>query len=227
MKDKRSKYIKKLKQYVKERLKKEGMKNLSKILKEIRQRYVKEIVKFGIKDPEQSWKPFKGKLLEDVILDYIVEELRKIGFEVIKGSKLEKADNKLGECLSKVKRSIVVDFGEFGMHLPDADLVVYEPKKCKPIAIISSKATLRERIAQTGYWNVKLKASPTTANIRVFFVTLDEDGDLTLKKPAKKGRAIAEVDTDGTFVITNKRLEESNKVKTIEKLLETFKKLTR
>ncbi|MEO0152238.1 MAG: BsaWI family type II restriction enzyme [candidate division WOR-3 bacterium] len=217
MKDKRSKYIKKLKQYVKERLKKEGMKNLSKILKEIRQRYVKEIVKFGIKDPEQSWKPFKGKLLEDVILDYIVEELRKIGFEVIKGSKLEKADNKLG----------VVDFGEFGMHLPDADLVVYEPKKCKPIAIISSKATLRERIAQTGYWNVKLKASPTTANIRVFFVTLDEDGDLTLKKPAKKGRAIAEVDTDGTFVITNKRLEESNKVKTIEKLLETFKKLTR
>ncbi|MEO0208618.1 MAG: BsaWI family type II restriction enzyme [candidate division WOR-3 bacterium] len=217
MKDKRSKYIKKLKQYVKERLKKEGMKNLSKILKEIRQRYVKEIVKFGIKDPEQSWKPFKGKLLEDVILDYIVEELRKIGFEVIKGSKLEKADNKLG----------VVDFGEFGMHLPDADLVVYEPKKCKPIAIISSKATLRERIAQTGYWNVKLKASPTTANIRVFFVTLDEDGDLTLKKPAKKGKAIAEVDTDGTFVITNKRLEESNKVKTIEKLLETFKKLTR
>ncbi|MEO0178345.1 MAG: BsaWI family type II restriction enzyme [candidate division WOR-3 bacterium] len=145
------------------------------------------------------------------------QKLRKIGFEVIKGSKLEKADNKLG----------VVDFGEFGMHLPDADLVVYEPKKCKPIAIISSKATLRERIAQTGYWNVKLKASPTTANIRVFFVTLDEDGDLTLKKPAKKGRAIAEVDTDGTFVITNKRLEESNKVKTIEKLLETFKKLTR
>ncbi|MEO0144374.1 MAG: hypothetical protein ABIL49_02995 [candidate division WOR-3 bacterium] len=60
MKDKRSKYIKKLKQYVKERLKKEGMKNLSKILKEIRQRYVKEIVKFGIKDPEQSWKPFKS-----------------------------------------------------------------------------------------------------------------------------------------------------------------------
>lgn len=70
------------------------------------------------------------------------QKLRKIGFEVIKGSKLEKADNKLGECLSKVKRSIVVDFGEFGMHLPDADLVVYEPKKCKPIAIISSKATI-------------------------------------------------------------------------------------
>ncbi|MEO0196558.1 MAG: hypothetical protein ABIL89_01775 [candidate division WOR-3 bacterium] len=60
------------------------------------------------------------------------QKLRKIGFEVIKGSKLEKADNKLG----------VVDFGEFGMHLPDADLVVYEPKKCKPIAIISSKATI-------------------------------------------------------------------------------------
>lgn len=225
MKDEKTEYIKSLKQHIKERLRREGIENLTKILIDVRQKYLKDIIKFGVRDAEQSWKPFKGSILEDVILDYIVGELKKIGFEVVKGSKLERMDSKLTECLSKVKRGIVVDFGEFGMHLPDADLVVYDPRKCKPIAIISSKATLRERVAQTGYWNVKLKASPATANIKVFFVTLDEDGDLTLRKPAKKGRAIAEIDTDGTFVITTRQIEESDKVKTIEKLFENFKRL--
>lgn len=227
MKDKKKEYIRNLKQYIKERLRSEGIKNLTKILKDIREKYLEEIKKFGVIDAEQSWKPFKGNILEDVILDYIVEELKMMGFEVIKGSKLEKRDTKLTECLSKVKRGVVVDFGEFGMHLPDVDLVVYDPKECKPIAIISSKATLRERVAQTGYWNIKLKASPATANIKVFFITLDEDGDLTLKRPTKKGRAIAEIDTDGTFVITNRKIEESDKIKTIEKLFENFKKLAR
>lgn len=42
---------------------------------------------------------------------------------------------------------------------------------------------------------------------------------------AKKGRAIAEIDTDGTFVITNKAIEESYKIKRFEKFLEEIKKL--
>ncbi|MEO0095257.1 MAG: BsaWI family type II restriction enzyme [candidate division WOR-3 bacterium] len=225
MRDKKSEFSKNMKQHIKDRLRREGINNFTKILMDIRQKYKENILKFGIKDAEQSWKPFKGNMLEDVILEYIVEELRAMGLEVIKGATLDKADRNLTECLSKVKRNIVVDFGEFGMHLPDADLVIYDPKKCKPIAIVSSKASLRERVAQTGYWNIKLKNSPVTKNIKVFFITLDEDGDLTLSKPAKKGRAIAEVDTDGTFVITTEQIEESNKIKTIARFFEDLKKL--
>jgi type II restriction enzyme len=33
------------------------------------------------------------------------------------------------------------------------------------------------------------------------------------KNPAKKGRAIAETDTDGTFGITTREVEESEKIK--------------
>lgn len=153
------------------------------------------------------------------------QEVSKIGFSVIKGGELEKEDKNLDKCLLEVKRSVVVDFGEFGMHLPDADLVIYDPQSCKAVAIISSKATLRERVAQTGYWNLKFKSSPATENIKVFFITLDEDGDLVVKSPAKKGRAIAEVDTNGTYVITNEKIAESDKVKLIEKFFEDLKKL--
>jgi type II restriction enzyme len=42
---------------------------------------------------------------------------------------------------------------------------------------------------------------------------LDEGGDLFVKKLSKKVRAIAEMDTDGTFVITTREVEESEKIK--------------
>ena len=106
------------------------------------------------------------------------------------------------------------------MHLPDADLVVYNPENFKVLFIISSKSTLRERIAQTGYWKLKLSQNQFTRHIKVFFITPDEDQDLKRKSPAKKGRAISEVDTDGTYVITEEEIEESDKVKKIDKFIE-------
>lgn len=54
---------------------------------------------------------------------------------------------------------------------------------------------------------------------------MDEDGDLHRKIPAKKGRVIAEANTDGTYVITPYQIEETNRVKSIEKFLEDFKKI--
>lgn len=225
MKDKK-RFTDFLKEHIKKELKQKGINALSLILEEVRNLYSKKIREFGIKDAEQSWKPFKGSLLEEVILDYIIFEAEKIGLKTIKGKNLEKKTNeRLGECLSLVKRSIAIDYGEFGLHLPDADIVIYDPEKCKAVAIISSKTTLRERIAETGYWYLKLKSDKITENIKVFFVTLDEDGDLTVKFPSKKGRAIAETDTDGTFVITTLSIEEGEKVKKIEKILNELRRL--
>ncbi|MCX7997984.1 MAG: BsaWI family type II restriction enzyme [Leptospiraceae bacterium] len=42
--------------------------------------------------------------------------------------------------------------------------------------MISSKVTLRERIAQTAYWKLKLSSDKVTKHIKVCFITLDEDG---------------------------------------------------
>lgn len=130
----------------------------------------------------------------------------------------------LDERLSKVKRNVLIDYGEYGCHLPDIDLLVYNPRTLDVVAIMSSKVTLRERITQTGYWKYKIKENPVTANIKVLFITLDEDSTLTSKSPAKKGRAIAEKDTDGTYVLTERNLEVSNNVKMFESLIDDIEK---
>ncbi|MFN7065377.1 MAG: BsaWI family type II restriction enzyme [Aquificaceae bacterium] len=218
-------FINSLKGKIIDRIKKEGIHGLSKVLEEEKETYMQGVRSYGIKDSEQSWKPFKGKLLEEIIIESLAYEIEKLGLKIVKGSDLERREDRLNECLAHIKRNLVVDYGEFGMHLPDADIVIYEPKTCKVLCIVSSKATLRERITQTGYWFLKLKGSKITRNIKVFFITLDEDGDLIYKVPAKKGRAIVEVDTDGAFVITNRNIEESKKVKKFEHFTEELRSI--
>jgi type II restriction enzyme len=116
-----------------------------------------------------------------------------------------------------------VGYGEFGSHLPDVDLIIYEPKTSRIVAVLSSKVTLRERIAQTGYWKIKLACNEATKHIKVYFITLDEDGKLTIKKPAKKGRAIVEMDTDSSYVLSKTNIDESDKVKMFDKFIDDLK----
>jgi type II restriction enzyme len=177
-------------------------------------------------DHEQSWRAWKGKNLEKLVLHMLETEIESLGLRIVEGNKLERTSGKnLSRELGQVKRNLLVDFGEFGSHLPDVDLVVYEPKTLRVLAVISSKVTLRERIAQTGYWKIKLSNDKVTEHIKVFFVTPDEDCTLTVRKPAKKGRAIVEVDTDGSYVMCPNPVEESSKVKMFDKFFEDLKKL--
>jgi len=178
------------------------------------------------KDHEQSWRAFKGKNLEKLLVHIIKDEVESLGLKIVEGNKLERTiSNNLSFELSSVKRNLLVDYGEFGSHLPDVDIIIYNPKTYKIIAVISSKVTLRERIAQTGYWKIKLSKDKVTEHIKVFFVTPDEDGTLTTRIPAKKGRAIVEVDTDGSYVMSERTVEESLKVKMFDKFIEDLKKL--
>ena len=178
-------------------------------------------------DHEQSWRAFKGKNLEKLIMYIIEDEVNGIGLRIINGNSLERTNsNNLSLELSTVKRNLLVSYGEFGYHLPDIDMIIYRPKNLEILAVISSKVTLRERIAQTGYWKIKLASDKATEHIKVFFVTPDEDGTLTQKKPAKKGRAIVEVDTDGSYVLSEAKIEESDKVKMLDKFIEDLKRLT-
>jgi len=102
------------------------------------------------------------------------------------------------------------------MHLPDVDIIIYNPANSQVLAVVSVKVTLRERVAQTGYWKLKLASAPVTKDIKVYFITPDEDGTLVKNKPAKKGRAIVEIDTDGGYVMSEDKIEESNHVKTFD-----------
>lgn len=178
------------------------------------------------KDHEQSWRAFKGKNLEKLILYIIKSEVESLGLKIADGNVLERTKSEnLSLELSSVKRNLLVDFGEYGFHLPDVDIIIYKPKTYNVLAVISSKVTLRERIAQTGYWKIKLSRDATTKHIKVFFVTPDEDGTLTTKKPAKKGRAIVEMDTDGSYIMSDKPVEKSNKVKTFDEFIDDLKSI--
>jgi type II restriction enzyme len=202
-------------------------KKISEMLIEAKEIHKKDFLKIRPNgDHEQSWRAFKGKNLEKLIIYIIVDEVKALGLEVINGNSLERTGKgNLSPELEQVKRNLVVDFGEFGMHLPDVDLVVFNPKDSKVLAVLSSKVTLRERVAQTGYWKKKLMESKLTDKIKVFFLTLDEDGTLTIRKPAKKGRAIVETDLDGTYVMTEANIVESDKVKLLDKFIDDLKKL--
>lgn len=206
----------------------DSYKKISQLLAEAKELHKEDFLKSRPHgDHEQSWRAFKGKNLEKLIIHIIIDEVRSFGLEVINGNSLERTgDNNLSEQLDKIKRNLVIDYGEFGMHLPDVDLIIFNPKDCKIIAVLSSKVTLRERVAQTGYWKLKLMESEATRKIKVFFLTLDEDGTLTNKIPAKKGRAIVEKDLDGTYVMTEANIEESDKVKLLDKFIDDLKKLS-
>lgn len=206
----------------KERYGVEVFKHISELLSEAKELHKKDWQKFPTpnKDHEQSWRAFKGKNLEKLVLYIIKDEVENLGLKVLDGNTLERTNSKnLSEELSRIKRNLLIDYGEFGSHLPDVDIVIYEPKNCRIIAVISSKVTLRERIAQTGYWKIKLSQDKITKHIKVFFITPDEDRTLSIHKPAKKGRAIVEVDTDGSYVMSEEDIEESDKVKKFDKFL--------
>lgn len=73
----------------------------------------------------------------------------------------------------------MVHYGEFG-------LVIFDPSDDYVLAVVSTKSTLRERNSQTGYWKLKLLSAPVTKDIKVFFITLDEDGTLTFMNPERQ-----------------------------------------
>ena len=206
----------------------EAYKHLSKLLadaKEIHRRdFLDNPTPQG--DHEQSWRAFKGKNLEKLIAYIIKDEVESLGLKLVEGNTLERTRSEnLSRELSMVKKHLSVDYGEFGQHLPDVDIIIYEPGTFRVVAIISSKVTLRERIAQTGYWKIKLSKDKATEHIRAYFITPDEDRTLTIKTPAKKGRAIVEVDTDGSYVMSETQIEESQTVKMFDKFIDDLREL--
>lgn len=174
-------------------------------------------------DSEQSWRTTKGSSLEYLIQHIVADQVKALGLGIINGSILDKQSIKLSPELQEIKRNLVIDYGEFGMHLPDVDIVIYNPKNHKDIIAISIKSSLRDRIAQTGYWKLKLMQSDLTKHILVYFISLDEDGVLNPKNKYSKPRAIVEVDTDSCYILTQTDIRVSDNVKTFDKLIDDLK----
>jgi len=205
--------------------------HISEIFEEAREKYRQEYLaspraqkvraKGRVPDAEQSWKPFKGANFEKLILYIIKQEVESLNLKCIPGDSLKRRS--LPIELSRVYRNLAVRYGSFSI-LPDADLVIYRPATCEVVGMISCKITLRERIAQTAYWKLKLAGDPLTMHIKGYFVTADEDGDLVkgMSDPSRN-RIIVEYDLDGTYVLRD--VAQSDKVKAFPKLIEDIRRL--
>ena len=197
-------------------------KSVSQLLKDAKERHKQDFLKDKPEgDHEQSWRSFKGKNFEKLIQYIITESIEALGLKIANGDRLDRS-KKLPQELDSVKRNVSIHYAGFGLQLPDADIIVYDPNDFQIVAVISSKTSLRERIAQTGYWKLKLLESGNTAHIKVYLITADTDKDLTKRYPTKKPRVIAEVELDGTYVLTEENLVESDKVKLFEHFIEDF-----
>lgn len=173
-------------------------------------------------DAEQSWKAFKGKNFEKLILHAIGDKVKpKLNLCCIPGSWL--ARKKISKELERVYHNLTIRYGKWAL-LPDIDLVIYEPNTFRVIGVISCKITLRERIAQTAYWKLKLASDPLRMHIKGYFVTADEDGDLVrgMIDPTRN-RIIVEHELDGTYAL--RHVAESNKVKAFPKLVDDIGRL--
>lgn len=206
--------------------------HISEIFEEAREKYKKEYLaspkaqkkraQGKTPDAEQSWKAFKGKNFEKLILHAIAGKLEtELKLRCIPGQRLNR--KRLSEEEGKVYRNLLIRYGKWSL-LPDVDLVIYEPITCKVLGVISCKITLRERIAQTAYWKLKLAGDPLTMHIKGYFVTADEDGDLVegMTKPSRN-RILVEHELDGTYTL--RHIAETDKVKTFPKLIEDIRRL--
>jgi len=171
----------------------------------------------------RNWRASNGSTFRERILRMIDAPIELLGLKAIEISKLK--NRQRIPQLSTVKRNAVIDYGEFGMQLPNTDIIVYRPENSHIIATISSKISAKESIAQTGYWKSKFLENKNTAHIKVYLITTDTKKDLTKVEPAKKSRVLAEVELDSTYVLTTEALEESDKVKLFEHFIADLKKL--
>jgi len=173
-------------------------------------------------DAEQSWKAFKGKNFEKLIWNIIDGRLLSaLNLRCIPGSWLGRKKISLEQ--RRVYENLTIRYGKWSL-LPDVDLVVYKADTCKVVGVISCKITLRERIAQTAYWKLKLASDPLRMHIKGYFVTTDEDGDLVkgMADPSRN-RILVEHELDGTYSL--REVDVTRKVKAFPELIEDIRRL--
>lgn len=133
------------------------------------------------------------------------------------------------ECTTKgkirnslAKKLIIKKKGQIIQNLkPDIDIIVLRKinKRRKPVAIISAKTTLAERVMQTINWRRYIKQLPRdVGRLRIYLVTAWED----FRSGANRDRV---QELDGVFVC-NESVVEYGKIKKFSKILREIKKIS-
>ena len=178
------------------------------------------------KDHEQAWKGFLGNNSEKLIAHIIKDEVNAMGLAIAQAKGWEKKSAKnLTAEEAELRQNLAIDYGELGQKLPDADIVLYEPATLRIVAVISSKTSLRERIAQTAYWRIKLTLQDSTERIKMYLFTPDKDGAFAKRKIKTKSRVLAEAELDCTYVMSPEPFEVSDKIKPFADFFDDLRRL--
>jgi type II restriction enzyme len=65
--------------------------------------------------------------LKALLIHILSNEVKELGLKIFSGNSLKQTSTKLNKIFDKVKRNLLVDYGEFGMLLPDVELVIFDP----------------------------------------------------------------------------------------------------
>ncbi len=206
-----------------------------------------EAVKLVVPRSIRKWasKEREGKWQEIIKDDAMLLDVRKVGVSIantlrpLAGNKfalyvaqllnLAFTENNLPlvcESRGKEKRQLadqlmLKDKGETKEFKPDIDIVVFKTMKNhkRPVAIISAKTTLAERIMQTINWKRYINQHPEKSKeIKLYLVTLWE----TFNAGEVNRERVQEL--DGVFVC-NKKVSEYGKIKHFSKIINELKQL--
>lgn len=190
-------------------------------IKKLKEEYVAQL-------NQQSWNSFIGHRFQGVIHSILKGYVKKLKDENREFNGLQILTQGEAERNEIIMRKLAVKYGDF-LLLPDVDSVIVwmdfvHPWESEILAIISCKTSLRERIAQSCYWKLKLVSSDVQKGIRVFLATADHDNDFNLKDDVERyegksrDRVISEYELDGVYILKEdfRTAWESTKVKRFE-----------
>lgn len=212
-----------LKRYYELKNKNDGYDFIGNIFKEIEEEYKIDAEKRG-KNTQQSWNSWSGKALQNLITELVKEHIFKSKYKVNLTYDGALRKTKLNRELDQVRRNIEVFYSKYSI-VPDADIIVYSELDFKIICVFSCKASLRERVAQAGYWKIKLTQSDGTKNIFYYLVSTDKDKDFVIKKgKLSRNRIIVEEgELDGAYILRD--IPESSKVKNFSHIFNDLDKI--
>ena len=170
------------------------------------------------------WRASKGDVFFKRVRHIIADPIEKLGMKAVTRHELENS-SPFSEELESVKRHLTIDYGEFNSYLPNVHLVIYNPANFRVIAVTLCAVNLRNRVIEAAYWKRKLQTDGNRASIQFYLITADIGKTLQIANVPTKERVIAEVELDGTYVLTAEELEESDKVKLFEHFIPDLKRV--
>jgi len=209
--------------YLSRKKKEIGDNFIKSIFDEIKEKYKKEKRREG-KDANQSWNSWSGKALQELIKFIVEDFISSLKFPIGITNDASLRKKKLPAELDRVRRNIEI-FYDFHSIIPDADIIIYDKFSYRIIAVLSCKASLRERVAQSAYWKLKFQYNDTTKDILYYLLSTDNDGDfVNIGENISRDRIIVEYgEIDKAYIFRD--IPESDKVKNFSKIFDDLKLL--